>query len=262
MQFSDTTNKNGILQEIDFWILGSSGTASSDYSTADKTRNVNRWLDRVNSLIMQADHRWEWDDTNHTDLPIATTTLVNNQQDYGLNTSHLKIIRVEIKNNAGNYNLILPISQEDIKNQALTEFQETAGMPRYYDKIGNSIFLYPKPSSSQVTLVAGLKVYFKRNVDYFTASDTTQGPGFAPQFHRTLSVGAALDYCIANGLIGRILLLEREIQKLESGILAFYATRDEDDKPRIGLRKENYLVAGSAYNDILETLDIRFNDPN
>ena len=109
MQFSDTTNKNGILQEIDFWILGSSGTASSDYSTADKTRNVNRWLDRVNSLIMQADHRWEWDDTNHTDLPIATTTLVNNQQDYGLDTSHLKIIRVEIKNNAGNYNLILPV---------------------------------------------------------------------------------------------------------------------------------------------------------
>ena len=46
---------------------------------------------------MGADDRWQFDDTNHTDYPIATTNLVANQRTHVLSVSHLRITRVEIK---------------------------------------------------------------------------------------------------------------------------------------------------------------------
>ena len=241
MQFSDTSNFLGILQNIDFWILGSSATASTDYAAADKTRQVNNWYNRVVSLILQADGRWEWDDTNHTDLPIATTALVADQQDYEITgATFLKITRVEVKNNAGDYQRISPISQQDKKHIALSEYKETAGMPQEYDKLGNSIFLYPKIASAQVTLAAGLKVYFQRNVSLFAATDTTKVPGFAEPFHEILAMGAARDYCIANDMQSRVAILDKEITKIEAEIIKFYAQRDRDEKTRMTLARENY----------------------
>lgn len=246
MKFSNITNYSGIVQDIDFWITGRSDI-SSDCPIEDKTRNVNRWLDRVASLILQADNRWEWDDANQTDLPIATTTLVDNQQDYGISGfTFLKVLRVEVKDQNGNYKQLTPISIEDKRGTAMSEFQKTAGMPKYYDLLGNSIFLYPKPSSSNTTLAEGLKVYFQRNVVYFNKTDTTQEAGFAELFHRILSLGGAYDYCLANGLTSKIPLLEKEIGKMEQGILSFYSNRDLDDQPKMRLKKENYGQEGSG----------------
>lgn len=240
MVFSDDTDKYGIVQDIDFWITGR-GDVASDCPIEDKTRNVNRWYDKVVSLILQADNRWEWDDANQTDLPIATTTLVDSQQDYGISGfEFLKISRVEVQDNNGNYHQLTPISIEDKRGTAMSEFQKTAGMPKYYDLLGNSVFLYPKPSSSDVTLSEGLKVYYQRNVDYFIKTDTTKKPGFAEIFHRILSLGGAYDYCIANALTSKIAILEKEITKLEQGILLFYTNRDMDDRPKIRLKKTNY----------------------
>ena len=89
MVFSDSSTKQGLVEEIDFLL----GTDATDYPTAQKTRNINRWFDRVISLILQADAKWEWDDTNYTDLPIATASLVANQQDYSISgTEFLKIL--------------------------------------------------------------------------------------------------------------------------------------------------------------------------
>jgi len=260
MVFSSSSDKSGIIEEIDFWILGSSASSSIDYVIADKTRNINRWLDRVVSLILQADNRWEWDDTNHTDLPIATTTLVHNQQDYEITgAAFLKIIRVEVKNSSGDFKQLTPISQQDKRGIALSEYQKTAGMPKEYDKLGNSIFLYPKPSSSNVTLSAGLKIYFQRTVDYFTTSDATQEPGFASPYHRILSVGAAKDYCVANTLQSRIAILDAEIAKLEAGILEFYSSRDRDDRPRLGLKREDYGADQLLYGGLdLEMVNVQF----
>jgi len=240
MIFSDTTDKQGIIQEIDFWITGR-GDVASDCPIEDKTRNANRWYDRAVSLILQADNRWEWDDTNKTDLPIATTDLVDGQQDYGISgATFLKIFRVEVMNSSGDYRQLTPISQQDKKGIALSEYQKTAGMPKEYDKFANSIFLYPKPSSSEVTLSSGLKVYFQRNVTYFATTDTTEKPGFAEPFHRLLSLGGAFDYCIANGLNTRLSILRDEITKTEAGIVEFYTQRNIDEKVKMKLRTENF----------------------
>lgn len=216
-------------------------TSTSNYPDADVIRNVNIHLDNAVSLILGADGRWEWDDTNNTDLPIGTATLVHNQQDYAISgATFLNILRVEVKDINGNYYLLDPISQHKVTSQALSEFQKTAGRPRFYDKIGDSVFLYPKPSTANVTASAGLKVYFQRVGSYFLTSDTTKVPGFAPLYHRLLSVGAALDYAIANGLTGKINILTPMQQKLETGLVGFYSARSKDESVHMSLRKEDY----------------------
>ena len=237
MIFSNSTSKTGIVEDIDYLV----GSDSSSYPIEQKTRNINRKYDEVVSLILSCDGRWQWDDTNNTDLPIATTTLVDSQADYNISGStFLDVTRVEVKDINGNYQLLKPFDQRDITNQSLTEFQETPGMPLFYDKVGDSIVLYPKPSSSYVTNSEGLKVYFQRNASYFTVSDTTKSPGFAAPFHRLLSFGASLDYAIANTLNSKITILTSLIQKMEQSLIEFYSTKSRDEQVKMRTRKENY----------------------
>lgn len=237
MQFSDTSSYTGLVQDTDFLLWGTS-TGTSAYAIADKTRNMNSWYDRTISLIMQADTKWQWDDTNLTDLPIATTSLVANQQDYSITDSgFLKILKVECKNSSGDWQALHQIDWNEKKDIAMDEYRETAGNPVEFDLLGNSIFLYPKPSYASS---AGLKVYYQRTPDYFTSSDTTQEPGFATPFHRILSLGAAYDYALANGMTTKITILEKEIAKMESAIIDFYSTRNKDLKNRISIEQEDY----------------------
>lgn len=214
----------GIVEDIDFLV----NTNSTSYPTAQKTRNVNEWYNRVIGWILDAQDDWQWDDKNQTDLPIGTTNLVSSQQDYAEPTS-LTITRVEIKDSGGTWRLLEPIDQADIEGEALGNFLSTAGTPRFYDKLGNSIFLYPKPSYNST---GGLKVYFLREPDYFTASDTTQEPGFESMFHRILSVGAAYDFSLANGLDNMVVLKNR-IDELKSELIKYYGRKSKDRRPRI-----------------------------
>lgn len=237
MVFSNSTSKTGIVEDIDFLL----NTDSVSFLIAQKTRLINSRLDDVVSLILGSDGRWEWDDTNNTDLPIGTITLVNEQQDYSLSGGTLlNVTRVEVKDINGDYYLLTPLSQRDITSQALSEFQKTAGRPIFYDKLGDSIFLYPKPSTTYVTAAAGLKVYYQRIPSYFLVTDTTKTPGFSPLFHRILSIGAALDYCYANELINKINILTPLFQKMEQGLVSFYAGRSRDESVSMSLRKENW----------------------
>ena len=67
------------------------GTTSSSFSDANLTLMANAALNHIASLVLMADLRWRWDDSNQTDLPIATAALVINQQDYSIASTHLII---------------------------------------------------------------------------------------------------------------------------------------------------------------------------
>jgi hypothetical protein len=152
-----------------------SKTNSTSYPIADLTDDVNIALDRVVSLIMQVDGRWQFDDENQTDLPIATTNLVAGQQDYSLLTSHLDVTRVEMLDPNGQWKLLKPKDQTDTHDRALSAIALDPKTPTSYDKIANSIILDHIPTYSQT---AGLKVWLKRGPSYFVSSDTTKEPGF------------------------------------------------------------------------------------
>jgi len=242
MVFNDAVNSQGLVQDINFLV----NADENSYPLADKCRNINKSYDEVVSLILQADGRWEFDDSNATDLPIANTNLVSAQQDYGLDTTFLIVQRVECQDSAGNWVPLKPISQSDIikDGQSLTSFMSSGGVPQWYDKVANSVFLYPAPNYNAT---GGLKVYFQRNISYFVPTDTTKVPGFNPQFHQILSVSAALDYATAKNLPqglphGRIpTALTTKLDGLKANLQEYYSRKSKDENLRIGGRRWKFF---------------------
>ena len=135
-----------------------------------------------------------------------------------------------------------------MQGQALTEFHSTAGRPLYYDKLGEYLFLYPKPSTANVTASAGLKVYYQRLPSYFLTTDTTKSPGFAALYHRILSLGAALDYAIPHEMNGKINILTPMLEKLQQGLVLHYSSRMGDEKTRLRTHREDYGAGGGRYD--------------
>ena len=240
MQFSDTTNKSGMIQECETWLFGNNyGAISGDSDLlATFTRLINYGLDETVTRIMSVDGRWQYGDSNFTTHPIATTTMVNGQQDYALDVSHLKILGVEVKDSTGNWQVVTQLDMQDIrrKGMALTEFMEEDAMPRYYDLVGDSIFLYPAPATAYVTLTNGLKVYFQREPDYFTTSDTTQTPGFPSVFHDIPVLFACAKYAKSNQISEKSRELDAEIIKRTGELTHFYTKRNVDGKARLRTR--------------------------
>ncbi len=232
MKFNSITSGDGLVQDIDFLCH----TNSANYPLIDKARNINNWYRKAVSWIREVPSDWEYDDSNHTTLPIYTSTLVHNQQDYELQSTAQRIRRVEILDSSGNYILLDPIDSEEI-GTATSEYYETAGLPQYYDLVGRSVMLYPKPSSADVTTTAGIKIYVDRDIVEFESTDTTAVPGFSSSFHRILSLGAAFDFegdpTQKNYLLGQIRELKSEVQN-------FYVSRHKEGRTQIKPRRQNY----------------------
>lgn len=231
MVFSDTTYEQGLVQDARYIV----GANTSSYPIKDITRNINRWYDKAVTLIFKSAGRWQWDDSNHGDLSSATASLVSGQQDYQLDVAHLKIDRVEIKNEDGIWVRLLPFDKRDVSG-SIEEFQKTNSVPQFYDVVGDSLFLYPAPDYSQS---ASLRVYFQRGANYFQVTDTSKEAGFASQFHRYLSLGAAYDFALKENLSNRNVLRE-EISAMETEIADFYALRQPDEHIRLTVKKVNY----------------------
>lgn len=247
MQFSDTSNKSGLIQDCEILLNFPDAGISGDTTLLKQFTNlINQAYLKTIGYVLESSGTWEWDDPNHTDFPIATTTLVNNQQDYTLpvavtggNASGLLTIqRVEVMDSAGDYYKLDPIDETNI-SEALAEFEETAGKPRFYRTVGHSVELYPKPSTSQVTASEGLKCYFQRTPDLFTSADTTQQPGIPQPFHRLLSLEACMDYASIRGL-PNVQYLQTKIIEVKASLQSFYGQRNKDVKTRINPRRERY----------------------
>jgi len=211
-------------------------TNATSFPAADMLIGINNAYERVVSLIMQTDGRWEWDDTNQTDLPIGTTTLTTNQQDYSMAVTHLAITRVQIKDTAGNWSQLQPLSQDDLRGLALDEFMKTSGVPVYYDKLGGSVFLYPKPNYTQA---ASLKIHYKRPPELYTSAEVATGtkvPGFNSLYHDIIPLWVSYDYGIAKGLpnVNQIMV---EITRKEEALQSDYQMRDKDEVLTLRVRQ-------------------------
>lgn len=224
-------NYTDIKQEARRLVKASSVSFPDD----ELTLSANRALERAVSLIRQSEGRWQWDDSNNTDFPIATTGLVADQQDYGLDATHYRIERVEVTDENGAQVKLTSFDEADITGTALDDFLSGTGVPQYYDKTGSSIFLYPTPS---YTLAAGLKIYYERGPSYFTTGDTTKSPGFNPLYHRLIPLWSAYDYASINGL-DNANRLRGEIREMEDSMTAAYLLRDKDE--HIGLRTRRHV---------------------
>ena len=242
MQYNNESTQQGILQDISFWTKADKGITDADlfvaYTLAERTRNCNLGLDRLVALVLSADGRWEWDDTNQSDLPIGRTDIVDGQRDYGITgATFLRITKVMAKDRAGIYRELKPIDKHDRRDAKSMNEDRLSGVPLKYDKMANSIFLEPKPDYDST---GGLRVFFQRNVVYFATDDTTQEPGFAQPFHRLIPLYASEDYLAVQQMFKRLIAVQKRIAQMEERVLLFYADRSRDEQPKMQLRKENY----------------------
>lgn len=211
MQFSDSTNKNGLIQYCEQLTGLGDGTISGNTTLLKQfTVLVNNNYHKMVTMFLQYEDEWDFDDANNTDYPIAYTNLVANQQDYtfplamgpsGAPENILAIKRVELSLDGSNWYKAEPF---DINERGLpTSASSIAGTfnknQPYYDVQSNAIFLYPIPDSN---VSAGMKIWFKRDITEFVSTDTTKIPGFETTWHPMLGIGAALEYAIAHD-IGR-----------------------------------------------------------
>jgi len=234
MVFSDTTTKQGIIQEIESILFSSNyGTISGDTTLLQTfTRYTNQALDAVTVKLLESDNRWQFDDSNYTDQPVGVANLVNGQQDYQILTTHLKILGVSIKDNSGKFYKLKQIDPVDLTQDQQT-FMDAPSSPQWYDLRGNSIFLYPAPANGSVTLTGGLKVYFQRPLQYFATSDTTKQPGFPSVFHRLIPLWAAFYYCQANSISEKLATVAVELKMAEDELQGFMTRRNKGSRTRL-----------------------------
>lgn len=233
MQFNDTVTELGICQEIDD--ICDSTIAS--YSLAKKARRCNTAVEDLEMQILMADGTWLFDDKNYGSLPTGLMTLVDNQQAYAFDSTLLVLHRIEIQDINGIWHTIDPIDDLNLGDYiAVPEYLKLKGLPIQYAKRGESILLYPPPSAASVTLVNGMRVYFKRQASLFTAADTTKMPGIASPFHILVAQKAALPYCKTYKK-DRVPQLVLDISEGEKKMLRYYSNRGKDTRGQMTMKK-------------------------
>ncbi len=232
MVFSDTVNKLGLIQDCEMNIFGNYGDISSNPDRLyDFTARLNRAYDKLATKIMSCDGRWQFDDTNYTDLPIGSTNIVSGQQDYSLSVEHMDIVRVVLTDSSGNKSVLRPIDITDPQGRRyITDTTTTGGIPTQYDKFGGTLMLIPTPNFNRTL---GLTIYYRRKPSYFVYGDTTKPVGVPGTFHRYLSLEASLDYAISKRLDMKKDLAD-QVAAMEATILEFFSMRNKDENKFIG----------------------------
>jgi hypothetical protein len=231
MVFSDTTNLTGLIQDCEQRLFGDGGFGKITGDTVllkQFTNRLNRAYDRYVSLAIRSDGRWQFDSSNYTDFPIGVTNLITDQQDYAFAVEHVTILGVEVQDEAGNWSALTEIDQraKQFEGLSISEYyKDTSGIPIKYDKVGNSVFLYPKPNYDKT---GGLKVHFQRGPDYFEHTDTTKVPGFQVMHHPYLTLQASASYALDRGLTLATDLNTLVNQWEQVEIPTFYSRRAKD----------------------------------
>jgi len=238
MKYSDTTNKDGIIQRCEDYINQSDAYVSGDTTRLKRfTAYANEELSRVWHLIFENSNNWIFDDSNNTDLPIAETDLEDGTAKYILPTNSLTIKRIEILDSSGNETIVHPLILDDIK-VAVDEFKDSNGIPTHYRLFGDVIELFPAPNYDKTD---GLVVYFDRGMVEFATDDTTQEPGFASVYHEIIPIGMALKWLKIKTPEGnQISQLEKDYQRINQELMSFYSRRFKNYRQKVSRKRETY----------------------
>lgn len=219
------------IEDINKEINSLCSSTDTSYILADKLRRVNSAYESLIAKIINADGTWQYDDTNYTDLPVGTGDLVDAQSAYTFAVDFLDIENVKIKDANGNWNILQPIDQSQL-SYPLEDHLTDDGLPVYYDKVGDTIKLYPAPASADVTATDGIKVQFKRTADIFTSAEVntgTKNPGIASPFHILIPYMASIPYCMSYKK-DRVALYEKRVDEGIEEMITFYSRREKDTR--------------------------------
>jgi len=243
MQYSDTTNKDGIIQQIEFRTnIGDAGISGDPTLLKQITGQVNDFYMKATGLLISADGQWKWDDSNHTNQPVATTDLVADQTDYtviaklpSVAQDWLQVERVNIKDASGSFYTLFPKDRSKFSTPR-TERETVSGQPSSFDFDGASIFLDAKPNYSST---GGLEIVFARAPLLFASDDTTKKPGFASVYHEYLVLGPTYIWEKYKS-VGNPEQTKRDMAEMEQKMSMHYANRNQYEINKLARPYKSY----------------------
>lgn len=231
--FSDITNNLGLEQQV----RSMARVDSTQWPTYKIVNSANNYLDKCAGYLIGSDRRFQWDDTNHTELPEGKRDLTVSVTDYSFLTDEqgntiLTLTKVELLT-GGYYVPLQPVDKDDESYDA-NSFGQVSGTPSQYDKIADNVIRLDMIPTATVT--NGLRFTFQRTPSYFTATDTTKAPGVAPILHRGFVIAGAYDCALTLGL-QNLQPLSVEMAKEEKFMIDTYSSlrgmdNDKSIQPR------------------------------
>ena len=237
--FSNTSDLNGILQQARDMMR----VDSTQWATQKVVNSCNNWFDKIVGYALSIDKNFQWDDTNHTKLPIGTTNLVGAQSDYSFLTDEqgnkiITLTSISLLEIATNKETQLPLVDRSESNYSYVNFGVESGTPTSYDKIADNVVKLDKLPSAADASKYKLKFYFQRTPSYFVATDTTKEPGCSPLLHRGFIIASAYDGALTLGL-ANLQALGIELQREEQKMITYFSDRNNDSVSRMSPSREN-----------------------
>ena len=237
MQYSNTTTKDGLVQRCEVYTSLGDGAISGDQTMlAQFTSLLNSAYEKVVTIILESIDEVDFDDSNYSDFPVATATLVSGQRDYAFPTDILKIKRIDITYDGTNWYKAEAFDIGEyvngVGNDTIVDSNFQKSKPKYDTKY-NSIWVYPLASDGN----GQMRIEYTRDINSFTTSSTTTQPGIDKAFHPLIAKFASLEWAISKGLSSKndlnVLCQEDEVR-----IKKHYGRKNED---RDLVVKSNYI---------------------
>lgn len=197
MVFSDTTNKNGIIQRYERHTLMGDGVVSGDNLTLRQaTADINDTVFELESDILLTQDGFDFDPLNNSDIPVGTVTLEANRRFYGFdNINFLALKRMDVAWDGSTFYRATPMDSgaydSGLGNDTETDknFDKTKPV---YDPQANGFKLYPIPDAEDEANGAKARIEFRRLFDKYEYNDTSKVLPFDSMFQELVPVGAAL----------------------------------------------------------------------
>lgn len=214
---------------------------STEYTDTALNRNLNRWYRKVAAWIIPIQGEWELNgDILYRDFKIAQT-------DYEVPQKFFRIFKAEAMYTTGGS--FVPIEMISVQaNQAQVEGNVTRTIDDTTrptgELFGEILQVRPAPSED---VVNGLKIWAQ--IDFEDLVDSSDVPQFLEPVVRALSIGAAMDYCIAEEMYKKAHELRRLLfgdasspgdKGYKGEIEALYSIRAGARRDRIHARRRSY----------------------
>lgn len=202
MQFNDTTNKTGLLQDCEFWCGFADGTITGDATLiAVFTRLINAWNSKTLAKMQLLSGKDGAEDLNYSGQQFSTFTMTSDQNDYQFLTDAdgntiTDITGVSILPSATATDYVpldrLSLAASDAQ-LIMSPNPSNTGTPTGFIEKNNTVFLDKLPNFTSTA-----KLFYRLVPSLFVVGDTSKTPGFVADYHRILSVGAAYDWLCVN----------------------------------------------------------------
>lgn len=183
MKYSEVIYNSGLSEEINRLCgLTEGAVGNAFYSNKAKITRVNEALDRYWFLASESTRKGTFDDTNQTSLPVETQNLVAGTNYYKISSFTSKVLQILklaiLDDDAKEMDLVREDFDDLIDfNELYTTDTAERGIPQYWAKMGDYIYLRPCPDYSETS---GLRAYINRELSKFlftTFTVTIASPG-------------------------------------------------------------------------------------